>query len=299
MSRLIDKILFNGKVPVQYPAISIPAGEVKEKVFLLISGETIDVTLQHCIVCQTPFIIAVWHPLPQVPDPEVKVVMQIRNQSGVVARMELIKNSMIEPDSGITLFEIRDAKNVALNFIQKSILRRKFNKKSNLTPLESEIYGALYAYPRGIILVSYKDENYYNIFPMDFQGYYSEKKLYILGLRITNITLQKILAQKKIVISDTDNAKLETIYNLGRHHSSVPPNIEDLGFDTIPSALFGFPVPAFARSYKELSIINNYRLGSHMMLVGKLLNHYQVAESTASIHHIHGYHSRISDYHEL
>ncbi len=106
--------------------------------------------------------------------------------------------------------------------MHRLVLFAYFLRSKKNTYHHRKVISALYSYPRRIIIVSYKDDNYYNIFPMDIQGYIAEEKLYILGLRTTNVTLNKILEGKKVVVCDTDTVDINTVYDLGKHSSAAP-----------------------------------------------------------------------------
>jgi flavin reductase (DIM6/NTAB) family NADH-FMN oxidoreductase RutF len=301
MKKLIIKLLFGGIPPTQYPAVRIPQGKIGEKVVLKKSKTQIDITQNHSIVCQAPFCISVWmdkHALEPFQSGESKIIID-KGYKTISKLGVKILHIIDEKDYYILVFEIQTAKSSGMNFIQRYILQRSFLKNGNLTQLESDIYAALYAYPRGIILVSFRQADYYNIFPMDFQGYYREKDMYILGLRTTNITLEKIIQQGKVVVCVTDDTDISTIYALGKHHSTEPPYMDKLGFDLVKSELFGFPVPAFCKSYKEIEIINHFKVGSHMMLIGKILNNFQESERLSSVYHIYGFYAKNSGYTEI
>jgi len=300
MRQFLTRLLFMGKPPNQYPTVRIRRGEITEKVFLSNGKIEIEITECHSIVCQFPFCIATWAGQDLKMFHSGTVLIYVRKGSKIISRMEANLLTVARGnDYSIAVFKIQKAENLSLNFILKKILESKFNKKTNLTLLESEIYGALYAYPRGIILVSFRSGEYFNIFPMDFQGYYPEKEMYILGLRTTNITLEKIIAEKKVVVSVTDDTDIKTIYSLGKHHSTNPPGIDKLGFEIGKSELFSFPVPLFSKNYKEITIIDHLKIGSHVMLIGKVLNDHKGSVRISSIYHLHGYHSRNSVYEEV
>ena len=144
----------------------------------------------------------------------------------------------------------------------------------------------MYSYPRSIIIVSYKDADYCNIFPMDIHGYIQEEEMYLLGLRTTNVTLDKILAAKKVVVCDTNDVDINTVYDLGKHSSKSPAAPDHLPFKTTESELFRFPVPDFVGSYKEIEIITNKKMGYHMLMIGKVLNKKQVKDDPSSLYHI-------------
>jgi len=121
---------------------------------------------------------------------------------------------------------------------------------------------------------------------MDIQGYIPEEELYILGLRTTNVTLNKILEAKKVVICDTDTVDINTVYNLGKHSSNAPTPLVDLPFSVSESELFGFHVPNFSGSYKEIEIIQHRKMGYHMLMIGKVLNNKKRKESSSSLYHV-------------
>jgi len=71
------------------------------------------------------------------------------------------------------------------------------------------------------------------------------------------------LATKKVVVCDTNDVDIETVYNLGKHSSKSPTSIDQLPFKTTASELFKFPVPEFVGSYNEIEIISNKKMGYH------------------------------------
>ena len=134
---------------------------------------------------------------------------------------------------------------------------------------------------------------------MDIQGHITESGLYILGLRTTNLALNKIIASKKVVIGDTHKADIKTIYDLGKHSSKDPAPLETLPFSTVNSELFHFPVPDFSSSYKEVEIIRNRLLGYHMLLVGRVINTKQTDPDPSSLYHVHIFEFMDSGYKDL
>jgi flavin reductase (DIM6/NTAB) family NADH-FMN oxidoreductase RutF len=184
------------------------------------------------------------------------------------------------------LYKIENIKNYQLSALHRLVLFAYFLRSKANTYYSRKVISALYSYPRKIIIVSYRDDAYYNIFPMDIQGFIEQENIYILGLRTTNITLSKILEAKKVVISDTDTVEINTVYNLGKHSSSTPTPKDKLPFGTNDSELFGFPVPDFTGSYKEIEIIHHKKMGYHMLLVGKVVNSKKLKPQTSSLYHV-------------
>ncbi|MFZ6013763.1 MAG: hypothetical protein ACOYXT_25715 [Bacteroidota bacterium] len=297
MKALVKRILFKNRTGKNFPAVRIDHDEVREKVFLVLENHRLDITSNHCIVCQTPFYLAAWLTEEQFALVEAKIPkVEISVNDELVARLKIsFKQTISDAANYIVIFHIDDAQCYQLNKVHQYFLQRYFQNKATI--LEGKIYSAMYSYPRRVISVAYQDRDYYNIFPMDFQCFTSNGT-YILGLRTTNVTIKKIIESKKVVIADTDAARLETIYYLGSHHSNTPPSLHKLPFKTVPSEMYQFPVPDFAASYKEVEIVENYELGSHMLMIGKVKNSKQLRKGNSSLYHIHFFQLFKSNYTE-
>ncbi len=262
--------------------------EIEEKVYLRESEQEIDITKHHAMICLDPFCMAVWlnkEHLTTINPAAIKILFKKEDETNAVINLSLIEK--IPTEKGILLlYKIDSVRNNQLNPLHRLVFLAYFLRSKKNTYYSRRVISALYSYPRRIIIVSYKDDSYYNIFPMDIQGYIAEEGLYILGLRTTNATLNKILGAKKVVVCDTDTVDISTVYNLGKHSSNAPTPLSDLPFGTCESEQFGFPVPDFTGSYKEIEIIYNREMGYHMLMVGKVVNHKKRKENAASLYHI-------------
>lgn len=263
-------------------------GQIEEKVFLKKGEQNIDITMQHGMICLDPFCVAVWLREDQINTIETGAV-KIQFKKGTKLNAS-IKVSLIEKiptgHGELLLYKVEKVKNYQLSALHRLVFFAYFLRSKKNTYYSRKVIGALYSYPRRIIIVSYKDENYYNIFPMDIQAYIEQEGLYILGLRTTNVTLNKILDARKVVVCDTDTVDIDTVYKLGKHSSNSPTPKEQLPFGTSDSQLFGFPVPDFTGSYKEIEIIHHKKMGYHMLMVGKVLNEKKIKPSSSSLYHI-------------
>ncbi|HLK30538.1 MAG TPA: hypothetical protein VKT28_18295 [Puia sp.] len=261
-------------------------GEIKEKVFLKNSSQKTDVSRRHSIVCQTPFCIAVRLEVKSSDIDSSVLIIEVDKNPVALLNLKLL-HTLKESNESILIFQITTAECFQQGFLQKYFLLKHIFKNKKHPYLESKIYAAIYSYPRKVIIVSFKDGDYYNIFPMDFQGYYPEENIYLLGLRTTNITLSKIINAKQVAISNIDTTDVKTVYDLGAHHGTSPPKIKDLPFKIFESEALKFPIPEFASEYKEVEIIKHYNLGSHTMLVGKVVNSKKIKNHLASFYHVH------------
>ncbi len=293
----VNRILFKNKSRKKFIAARLSPEEIIEKVFLITGKRETEITWQHCIVCHAPFLMAVWSEM----QGDTNAAVQIKKNTDIRAEAELeLKQSFGIDRSFVLVYEIRSVNCRQLPYWQQYILQKRyFTYKKKDTFQQGMIYGAMYSFPRRVIAVSYKDDNYFNIFPMDFQCFVENAGLIILGLRTTNTTLKKILSAGKVVISDTTNVDLQTIYDLGRNHSSAPPSLEQLPFGVTKSDLFKFYVPDFSASYKEFEIIQHLELGTHTMMIGKAGNATKLRDDRSFIHHIHFFEFAESEYTEL
>jgi len=284
----IKRIFFKDTKITTFFISRIAGNEVQEKVFLKKGKAYIDITKHHGMICLDPFCVAAW-----LSEDEIK---SLDPQTASIAFMKgkklnaSVKVSLIEKipttHGVLLLFKIDKVKNYQLSALHRLVLFMYFLRSKKNTYYHRKVISALYSYPRNIIIVSYKDDDYYNIFPMDIHGYIAEEGLYILGLRTTNVTLNKILEAKKVVVCDTDEVDINTVYNLGKHSSSAPTPLKDLPFGTTQSELFGFPVPDFTGSYKEIEIIQYRKMGYHMLMVGKVVNSKKIRQTSSSLYHV-------------
>lgn len=288
MGKLINKLFFN-KSKIQTFYISrLHAGEIAEKVYLKNGAYQADITSTNSMICLDPFCMATWLPAEQadlVTGQKAEILFVKDSRLNALISVSLIEK-MQTPKGFLFLYKVEKVKNYQLSALHRLVLFAYFLRSKANTYYSRKVISAMYSYPRSIIIVSYKDDNYCNIFPMDIHGYIEEENMYILGLRTTNVTLNKILTAKKVVVCDTNGVDINTVYDLGKHSSKSPTAPDHLPFKTTESELFKFPVPDFVGSYKEIGIIANKKMGYHMLMVGKVLNKKQVKDNPSSLYHI-------------
>jgi hypothetical protein len=176
-----------------------------------------------------------------------------------------------------------------INFIKTRLLYYRHYKKKEQDLNKLRSYAAAYSYPRKVRLISFKEGDYYNIFPMDLVGDIPQTKRYVFGLRHSNVTLARIIETKKLAVSEVPFEYKDIIYQWGKHHSGpLSATIPPFGF--IQSETFDFPIPAWANSYKEIRIINTMNLGSHMLLWGEEINEKFLNDPHGHLYHIHFLH---------
>lgn len=285
---LLQHIFFKDTKITTFGITRLKEAQVQEQVIFRKGKYDIDITSHHGMICLDPFCIAVWLSTGELQnlDPQSASIRFIGgNELNAIIDVSLIERKKT-PLGALLLYRVGNVDNYQLTALHRQVLFRHFLHSPKNTYRHRSVISALYSYPRRIIIVSYKDDDYYNIFPMDIQSYIAEEKLYLLGLRTTNVTLDKILNAGKVVVCDTDTVDISTVYTLGKHPSANPTQIGDMPFKVSKSDKFGFFVPDFTGSYKELEIIDHKKMGYHMLMIGKVVNEKRLKPESESLYHV-------------
>jgi flavin reductase (DIM6/NTAB) family NADH-FMN oxidoreductase RutF len=284
----IKKLLFNGGAIKTFFITRLQESQIREKVFLNVAGKNFDITRNNSMICLDPFCMAAW--LPAAEANTVKpntATIEFKEDQTLNASINVSLIEKIETGKGsLLLFRVENVKNHQLNILKREMLFRYFLRSKKNTYDSRKVVSAMYSYPRSIIIVSYADDEYCNVFPMDIHGYIEEEGIYLLGLRTTNITLDKILNAGKVVVCDTDTVDINSVYNLGKHSSTAPTPVDQLPFGTLKSEVFGFPVPECAGGYKEIEIFDHKKMGYHMLIMGRVINNKVLKSNPESLYHV-------------
>jgi len=296
MKKLIRKILFGSTPVCEYATVTVE--NITEKVILKTETALIDISQTQWLLCLQPIVIGIWlNNRDSTFFSESKknkiyfcgATEEIRKSAAVV-EINIIEK-IIERDGTLFLAEAGKTILKHINAVRTKLLFNKFYKKPQWPFDKYKALAAAYSYPRKVRLVSFKEGEYFNIFPMDLLGVIPQSNRVVFGLRHTNIVLQKIINAKKIVVSEIGYEHKETIYQLGKYHGTAPPSINDLSFKTLTTDQFGFYIPQWAESYKEINIIATADLGSHTLLWGEVINEKKLTGTQPHLFHIHFLHS--------
>jgi hypothetical protein len=288
MKKLVRAFFFKGSKITTFRIIRLAEDEVQEKVFIKKGDCQQDISRQHGMICLDPFCLAAWLPADQLHSFEcddAQILFKKGDKLNAIIKVSLIEK-IATGNGWLLLYRVKQVKNYQLSFLHRLVFLGWLIRSKKNTFYSRKVINALYSYPRDIIIVSYQDADYCNIFPMDIHGYIAEEGVYILGLRTTNVALNKILEAKKVVVCDTDTVDIGTVYALGKHASSSPTPKDQLPFGTADSELFGFPVPDFTGSYKEIEVIQHRKMGYHMLIIGKVVNSKSIKPKTSSFYHV-------------
>lgn len=290
-----------------YAKISVP-DHVLEKVYLQTSDRILDVSGRHWVVCIDPFVFGIWIERNEV-DPatgnhsycHIYITSasegdgrQMIKKAEVRAQLALV-DAIREDKGSLLLFELKKTNIYQLNFVKRFLIYYRYYKQPGLPFSRFKSFTAAYSYPRQVSIISFRQGDYYNIFPMDLLGAIHMHQRFVFGLQCKNVTLPKILETRRLVVSEVSYEYKETIYQLGRHHSGHPPSLKSLPFDVITTENFKFYIPDWAESYREIHILQTRKLGSHMLLWGEIIaarNLTAPVSHLSTVHFLHFLHQK-------
>lgn len=291
MNNTVRKLLFGDSEIREYATVSIN-DEIAESVYLEINDKTINVSQNQWLLCLYPAVYGVWiangsNIIPE--DVKAGYKMYFKGADGnTVATLTLNFFDRIDESAGLLiLLKVQHSRICHLNAIQLRLLYLKYYKKPQFTFDVLKAFASAYSYPRKVRVISFKQNDYYNIFPMDLLGDISQANRFVFGLRHTNTALLKIMETKKLVVAEVAFEHKEAIYQLGSHHSAGPPPIAQLPFKVTSSKKFDFYIPEWADSYKEIRLLQTINLGSHMLLWGQVENQCTLKPPAGNLFHIH------------
>ena len=286
--------LFFHNAEIPFVGVGLTSQEITEKVHLQISNDPgkYEISSQQWIVCQDPFIIAIWHSGESNFQNIDSGYLTVLHKNKIVGKIGLKSVQDIPFETGhLMLMESVFAVSYHLNFLTRNLmlyyLRCRWNKEQ---AKNINNFCAAYSYPRKVVLISFLSGGHFNIFPMDFHGYIPQCHGYLLGLRKTNYTIEKILEQRRILVCEVPASKKDIIYQLGKHHGKNPPSADSLPFAFNSSKEFRFPYPEFTLAYFEVQLTHTKPLGTHILLMGKVINYMKNHQPEGQLYHIHTIH---------
>jgi hypothetical protein len=273
-------MLMGDAVFSEYSRLQFP-GEAPDKVWLEFSGKVVDVSRSHWLLCIEPLVFGVWIGQGRTEDG----VYRLRLGDAALVTVDLI-HRVEEREGVLLLLKVRHCRLFQLDPVRRWLLYYRYYSRDKLSYERFRGFVAAYSYPRRVRLVSFREEDHYNIFPMDLLGEVPCGH-YVFGLRHTNQTLKRIVRSGKIVVSEVPAAYEDAVYKLGKHHSSSPPAPSELPFEIKCTRNFGFYYPAFVHGYKEVHIRETFDMGSHLLMWGDIAEEVQVNEGDDHSYLIH------------
>lgn len=183
---------------------------------------------------------------------------------------------------GLHLFQVKDSRNYCLpqgwlwaHYAYYAWQRWRARRRKGapvIAVLASELRSVivLYICPRPVVLVSMKDGEAANIFPMDLIGAVGPRH-FALGLHHTSAPLPLLERSRRIALSSVPLEQKAWAYDLGKNHKHTSVEWAGVPFATTPSPTFGIAVPCFSPRVREMQIEAVRELGSHKLLLGRIV----------------------------
>ncbi len=300
MTTFLYKILFGNIPPIsEYATVTVP-NAIAEKVWLESGTQRMDVSGRQWLLCLQPIVFGIWlRGEDRYFSNESKEAFTLRfmdaDKNGhEVATAALVCINKIKEENGLLLL-LRLTTTVIqhVNIIKERLLYHRHYKKPAQNLQQLKAFATAYSYPRKVRLISFKEGDYCNIFPMDLVGDISTEGKFVFGLRHSNESLSRILRTKKIAVAEIPYQYKQVVYQLGKHHQQ-PISTGPLPFDLLETASWHFPLPVWICNYREIDITGSMNLGSHMLLLGNIIHTEQVSggecEQLFHIHFLHYLH---------
>jgi hypothetical protein len=290
--------------------VTVGAGDrLREKVYLEADGQVWDVSGNQWLLGLDPRVVGVWVGSGVAEDlgGRLSYTLYVRDaepEEGGVARdseleREVARNALgvmkleyadriVEDNGTLFLFRVKSTVIHHIGSLRTWLLYQKFYRKPGVTYERLKAVAAAYTYPRRVRIISFRfeDDNNY-IFPMDLLADIRSAGRYLLGMRHSNQVLKRIMEVRQIVVAEAPAEYKQLIYQLGRNHSSSPPPLDQLPFGVVATRQWGYYLPEWVESYKEMRIGNTQDLGSHMLLCAKWDEEVILRPATPRLHHIH------------
>lgn len=285
----------------EFTKITTP-DDLRQRAWIEAGNQMYDISNQHWLVCIQPIVFAIW-----VEDIAMQVQIQSQEKTHVYfgGKPDPHANKMHDHEAEIILSVVdrfREANGVLFlmkltdsgirhtSLIKRRLIFFRYYKKDGLTYSRFKSYVSAYSFPRRIRIVSFRDHDYYNIFPMDLLGGIPGTNKWVFGLRHSNKALSRIIATGKIVVCEVPYQYKEKIYSLGNNHSVNPPAIDKLDLEVSQTLNFKFHIPIWADSYQEVIIRKSVNLGSHMLLCGESVSETKIRPASEHLFLVHFLH---------
>jgi hypothetical protein len=303
LGRAFRQMLAGNTLIREFSTIGI-GDAIGEKVYLQAGDLLIDVSANQWMLGLEPLTFGIW-----IESPPYKAALERVKEYTIYFRRDAPADprlpgrkalavaklnyfNRVDDEKGtLFLLQISSARIHHVHPLRAQLLYWKFYKKPDVSFERIKRVATAYSYPRRVRIISFQQGQDYNyIFPMDLLGDIRQSGRYLLGMRHSNTVLKKIMDVGKIVVAEFPAVYKPDIYKLGRNHSASPPSIDQLPFGVVPTRQFGFFVPEWVESYKEITIRQTADIGSHMLLFGEWTEETVLKPATPRLHHIHFLH---------
>jgi flavin reductase (DIM6/NTAB) family NADH-FMN oxidoreductase RutF len=304
MRELAKTIVFGGTETAQWVPVGI---EAEPDVTVTLRGwkEDLDVSLNAVVASLRPLTFAVGfnqpHELAEFSVPSLSMEFrEFAQERRMVGRIALKAVDILKVGNGsLVLFESKGSNNYCLNALQRwarnALHKRKAKQHQKANPFNFEMSQPdlqalllFYTRPRPVVLVTVQHEESSNIFPMDLIG--PTPLGFLLALRSTSPAVELIKTSKRVALSGVPAEQCALAYKLGKHHRKTSIDWNDVSTPLKVSQTLKLPVPAFARSVREMMAEHIFTIGSHTLFITRQFT-MQPGASGPSLYHVPGFYA--------
>lgn len=296
--RILTKL--NGlHYPQEYLCLAKGSFQQPLHVYLVSNYQIIkDITNQHCFVGYSPLVFALsgaeWPAsLLLVFSQQTLVPNDIFSKKDALAILYLKQvRKQVSEEGQIYYYEgDRITHRFLTGFHQfiNNLYNQWFNKKPGNVYLPGNLYKQVqvaYAVPRIISLITVGDNNLFNLFPTDLHGQPDEKH-YIISLRTGGKACEQVEKSGKLLLSQVHGQAYKMVYSLGKNHMQELKPKEKFPFTQSVSTNFKWPLPEYALSYHELTLLESFTHGIHKIMLFKIVFQQRLQPQTDTLAHIH------------
>ena len=302
--KAIARIVFGDAYLPQAFSIGLPDPQAEVAVWLHGLGARLDVTERLAMACADPFTVCIGVHAEEYPFAAKvqEAFLQFCERNGskqILAEIGLDINSATAVPSGdvkLILLRARYSRNYCLPRrhlfahycrYRYSLWRKIDIPGRKMTFLERRAAMVMFIRPHPVVLVSLRDDDGGNIFPMNIMGdlgggYFS------MALKESKLAAHQVERAGRVAISNVPLSQSSTAFALGPNHRKPFIDWGELPFPTKLSSVFGIPVPIFSHRIREMEVEAVHRLGSHMFFVARLVSD-EIAPEPAELCIVHGF----------
>ncbi|MGC1905433.1 MAG: hypothetical protein WA715_16550 [Candidatus Acidiferrum sp.] len=281
----ISDIVFAGtRLPEEF-TIGLAEPQTEVSVWLHGMGAPRDVTLRQTTACTAPLTICIAFHAGELPGELAGrgAVLKFCERAGsrVLGEIRLrFAEAVAIGGSEFAFFEVRGSSNYCLPRLRlwahyavqaRAQWRRNDPADIRMTLVEQRAAMVTFTRPHFLRLVSVGDRRDGNIFPMNLMsdlgnGYWG------LALREQRRASHLVKCAGRIAVSGIPTSRCPVAFRLVENHKKDSIDWAGLPFETSESAEFGIPVPRFATRVREMQIEKDFRLGSHVFFIARVIS---------------------------
>ncbi len=214
----------------------------------------------------------------------------------VLGRLRLIRMVDISDSAPITFYRVVSGQHYCLGWFRRrwedwrqrrTLERNRKSARMNLDAKAAQYLMIVYLSPRPVALVSVRENDHRNMFPMDLIGQLSRSGLFSLALRSTNVSAPHMKEGSRLALSYVPGSMRAQAYEVSAHHKEALTDWTALPFAVRPSPDAGMPVVADALAIRELTIVHRRTIGLHMFFLCR--EEAEESHPGAQLHHTAGF----------